>query len=258
MMPGILAIVQSRLSSDDPRRARVEAIAQSPESIGEPERETILDAVGVARQASIRENLRVRSFVNIVGWVAGCLAVAAVLVALMGAVFEDMVPLCFTPYRGLEVGGYVVVCPVAMNPDPKGGRDINESEASATTPADYLVIEIVGLVAAGIAAATTLRRIRGAVTPYNVPVVLALLKLPTGALTAVLGLLLMRGSFIPGLSALDSSAQIIAWATILGYSQQLFTRFVDTQAQSVLNAVSAPNAMPPPPSPPQGATSSAS
>lgn len=42
------------------------------------------------------------------------------------------------------------------------------------------------------------------------PVVLALLKLPTGALTAPLGLLLMRGGFVPGLSALDSPAQIIA------------------------------------------------
>ena len=63
---------------------------------------------------------------------------------------------------------------------------------------------------------------------------LALLKLPTGALTAVLGLVLMRGEFVPGLSALDSSAQIISWAVVLGYSQQLLTRFVDQRAQSVL------------------------
>jgi hypothetical protein len=65
----------------------------------------------------------------------------------------------------------------------------------------------------------------------------ALLKLPSGALTAVLGLLLMRGEFVPGLSALDSSAQIIAWAVIFGYSQQLFTRFVDERAKTVLDGV---------------------
>ncbi|MEN8655454.1 hypothetical protein ABCR94_33980 [Streptomyces sp. 21So2-11] len=67
-----------------------------------------------------------------------------------------------------------------------------------------------------------------------------MLKLPTGALTAPLGLLLMRGEFIPGLSALDSSAQIIAWAVIFGYAQPLFTRFVDNQAQAVLNSVGGP------------------
>ncbi|MFE5242727.1 MULTISPECIES: hypothetical protein [unclassified Streptomyces] len=69
---------------------------------------------------------------------------------------------------------------------------------------------------------------------------LALLKLPTGALTAVLGLLLMRGAFVPGLSALDSSAQIIGWAIIFGYSQQIFTRLVDRQGQAVLDAVGGP------------------
>ena len=35
-----------------------------------------------------------------------------------------------------------------------------------------------------------------------------------GALTAVLGLLFIRGGFVPGLSALDSSAQISAHAAI--------------------------------------------
>ena len=47
----------------------------------------------------------------------------------------------------------------------------------------------------------------------------------------------MRGGFVPGLSALDTSAQILAWALIFGYAQQLFTRLVDQQAHSVLDAV---------------------
>ncbi len=53
----------------------------------------------------------------------------------------------------------------------------------------------------------------------------------------MLGLLLMRGGFVPGLSALDTSAQILSWAIVFGYSQQLFTRMVDRQAQSVLDDV---------------------
>jgi hypothetical protein len=63
---------------------------------------------------------------------------------------------------------------------------------------------------------------------------LAVLKLPTGALTAFLGLLLISAGFVPGLSALDSSAQILSWAVVLGYSQELFTHLVDQQGQTVL------------------------
>jgi hypothetical protein len=61
--------------------------------------------------------------------------------------------------------------------------------------------------------------------------------------TGVLGdaiarhLLLMRGEFIPGLSALDSSAQIVSWAIVFGYAQQLFTQFVDRQGNTVLDSV---------------------
>ena len=104
-------------------------------------------------------------------------------------------------------------------------------------PTDLLLVEAVGATAAMVAAAASIRRIRGSSEPYGVPVALAALKLPTGALTAVLGLLLMRGEFIPGLSALDSSAQIISWAIVFGYAQQLFTRFVDEQGDNVLDHV---------------------
>src|SRR5688500_11686510 len=68
-------------------------------------------------------------------------------------------------------------------------------------------------------------------------VALAVLKLPTGALSSVLGLLLMRGGFVPGLTALDTTPQIIAWAVVLGASQQLVTGLVDRQAQTVLDSV---------------------
>ena len=53
-------------------------------------------------------------------------------------------------------------------------------------------------------------------------------------------LLLMRGQFVPGLSNLDTSAQIVAWAVVFGYAQQLFTRLVDERGQAVLQAVGGP------------------
>jgi hypothetical protein len=60
----------------------------------------------------------------------------------------------------------------------------------------------------------------------------------------------MRGQFVPGLSALDTSAQILAWALVFGYAQQLFTRLVDRQGQTVLESVRGADNSPASPSPP--------
>lgn len=35
----------------------------------------------------------------------------------------------------------------------------------------------------------------------------------------------------------DTPAQIVAWAALFGSAQQLFTRFIDQQANTVLNDV---------------------
>jgi len=72
---------------------------------------------------------------------------------------------------------------------------------------------------------------------YNVPFSLAMLKLPTGALTAVAGLLLMRADFVPGLSALDSSGQILGWALVFGIAQQFVTQVADNRAHALLEDV---------------------
>jgi CBS domain containing-hemolysin-like protein len=117
---------------------------------------------------------------------------------------------------------------------------VTDAIGSVTSRGDVALVMLLGLVAAGIAAAAALRRLEGTSTPFNLPCAAAVLKLPTGALTAVLGLVLMRGDFVPGLSALDNSAQILAWAALFGYAQELFTRFADARAQTVLGKVGTP------------------
>ena len=101
-------------------------------------------------------------------------------------------------------------------------------------PQDILLVEFVGLLAAALAAALAIRHVRGTSDPYSIPLALAFLKLPTGALTALLGLVLIRAGLVPGIDSLDSSAEVIAWALVFGYAQQLFTGVVDRQARSVL------------------------
>lgn len=70
-----------------------------------------------------------------------------------------------------------------------------------------------------------------------------LLKLPCGGLTALISLLLIRGQFVPGLSAIDTSEQILGYAVLFGFAQQLLTRLVDDKGREVLDRV--PNTEPP-------------
>jgi hypothetical protein len=65
----------------------------------------------------------------------------------------------------------------------------------------------------------------------------SLLKLPSGALLALVGLLFVRGGFVPDLSQLDSQPQVLAYAFLFGSAQQLVTRLIDRQAQDILTKV---------------------
>lgn len=227
-LPSVLAHVRAHLPATDPRRAQAEKIAASSGLLEEYDRERLIAAVRSASAESRRENMRVRSFRNVLLIASGILALIALGLAVLGAVRPEVLPLCFQP------GEEQVVCPSQQNPI---SGDIDEVIRNTVKGWDLPLVLLIGMTAGAVAAAAALRGVRGTSTPYSLPVTLAVLKLPTGALTAVLGLLLMRGQFVPGLSALDSAAQIIAWAIVFGYAQQLLTRFVDQQAHSVLDSV---------------------
>ena len=201
-----------------------------------------------------------RSFRNVLATTTVLMFVLVIGLAVVGWVRPTMIPLCFAPE---ESGEAVVVCPTAQSAPFSTSRadnsalqaeleavDIDNRLEEAAKPQDIMVVELIGLTAAAIAAAAAMRGIRGSSERLGVPISLVLLKLPTGAITAFLGLLLMRGQFVPGLSALDTSAQILAWALVFGYAQQLFTRLVDRQGQTVLDSVSNADNPQPTPSPP--------
>jgi hypothetical protein len=264
-MPCLLNHVQRHLPPTDARRQEFERIArrigiadpdhpspekeQGPDStkkedVVKSERRTIVNIVRAASSAALREHIRLGSFRNVVLITAMLMAVLAIGVALTGFFWPTLIPMCFAPQEG---GKVTVVCPTAQSEPfvPKGDptqkgvptRNINAVIQETAKPTDLIVIELVGLSAAAIATAAAIRRIKGSSERYGLPVSLAALKLPTGAITAFLGLLLMRGGFVPGLSALDTPAQILAWALVFGYAQELFTRLVDQQGQTILDNV---------------------
>ena len=148
----------------------------------------------------------------------------AVGLGLIGGLAPTTMPLCFTP----ETDGITtVVCPRAERPVGKADptTSLDPAVEATVTRGDVWVVELLGLLGAALVGAAALRKLGSTSTPYGVHVALAVFKLPTGAVTAVVGLLLMRAGFVPGLSALDSSAQILGWAVVFGIAQQLVTRF---------------------------------
>ena len=277
-MPCLLNHVQCHLPPKDPRRQEFERIAQklgikdpdhplaqkdkdsshaAKEAIVKDERRKIINIVRAASSAALREHVRLRSFRNVVVVTATLMLLLAIGVAITGFLHPTLIPLCFAPQ---EAGKVTIVCPTAQSEPfvplgetpqpPLPMQRIDNVVKKTAKPADLLVVELVGLTAAAIATAAAIRRIKGSSERYGLPVALAALKLPTGAITAFLGLLLMRGQFVPGLSALDTPAQILAWALVFGYAQQLFTRLVDQQGQTVLDNVRGADRPQPAPSPP--------
>lgn len=241
-MPSLVAHVQRHLPSTDTRRIAVEHLAgrlaepSAIDKLDEAERTQLIGAVRAASSQAGREQAAVRSFRNVLAVTTMVLIGLALAVAVVGFVSPTSIPLCFNPEEG---GEQLVVCPTGQSPlqPVPGERDIDNVVDETVRAADLATVEFVGLIAAAISAASGLRRLRGSTLPYGLPVTLAILKLPTGALTAFVGLLLMRGQFVPGLSALDSSAQILGWAALFGYAQQLLTRMVDQQASVVMDKV---------------------
>jgi hypothetical protein len=266
-MPSILQHVRCHLVRTDPRREELERIARrlglgvndgpvsaaadagnvvdERTSIIERDLGQIVVALRAASSAALREQVRLRSFRTVVLATTVIMGLLAIGIAVMGWIWPTLVPLCFAPQ---DSGSARVICPTRQSTPfktaPSGSQnqgkaatDIDDATAVTVTSRDLMVVELVGLTAAAVAGAATINGIRGSSERYGLPVAVAALKLPLGAVTAFLGLLLMRGQFVPGLSALDTSAQILAWALVFGYAQQLFTRFVDRQGQAVLDSV---------------------
>lgn len=272
-LPKIRTDIRNHLATMDPQRISFEQLVKDLEEIHttaekkrayvqQPHiREEIISASIAANMAYRREYARMLSFHRGLSVWSVVLLILGIGLGLWGVARPTDLAICFNPE-----GKNVVVCPSNESPlpatlaatgDGAGGTtseaDGKSSESVAADnravfdrdaviaqtagKADIFLLIFVGMVGAAITAASSFRKVGGTATPFNLAIALAFLKLPLGGLTAVFGLLLIRGGFFPGLSDLDSAPQIIAWAVIFGAAQQLFTSMVEKQAKRVQDQV---------------------
>jgi hypothetical protein len=244
----LVAHVQAHLPPAHPERVWVQdfvgmhgapngkAAAVDRTPITDDDRCALVEARRTASWAERREHARLRSFRTVVVLTTLALAIIAIGLGVLGARNPRLMPLCFAPQ-----GSGSVVCPTATAAagtatTPLAAADVARILRDTAAPADVAIVMVVGMVGAAVTGAAAIRRLRGTSSPVAVPLLLLVLKLPTGALTAFLGLILLHGNFVPGLSALDDSGQILAWAAIFGAAQQLVTGLVDKNAQAVLDS----------------------
>jgi hypothetical protein len=213
LVPSVVARAQATLDPDDPRRQEVDRLKED-ETTGDamcPVR--FKQAMRAGFQAEDQIHARIRALRNLV---VKCTALLFVLMAVMTwlvAYNPESMPLCFSP-------GASTICPSGDN---------------APKAEDVLIITGLGLLGGAVAAAFSIRRVQGIPTPYEIPIALAFFKLPLGAFTAVTGLMLLGGNFVPGFSQLDNQRQILAYALAFGYSQQLMSRLLDERVRAIVS-----------------------
>ncbi|HET8659966.1 MAG TPA: hypothetical protein VFM55_13330 [Micromonosporaceae bacterium] len=238
----VLARIGIVMGRTDPRRTAAEKALVSCRSLAG--RVALKQAMETAYDASDEEYTRLRNFRNILWGTAALVLVFLALMVVSVALRPDALPLCFSPDRTSSTGVAQDdrrVCPSGESVEPEeaavgtGGAQDGAETPREPAPIDLPIVAGIGAIGASLAALLAVRNLRGSSTPYSIPVALAMLKVPAGALTAVVGMLLLGGEFAPGLSNLDSQRQILAYALVFGYAQQALTGFVDNRAQSILN-----------------------
>ena len=184
-------------------------------------------AAMVMGEANREDDLRqseVRRFRNVLLGAFAGLFIVVILLAILGILRPKYFPLCLhTPTTSAQAGN------AQKNSCPTGG--------STPSSADLPLVLAIGAIGAVLAVAVYLSGLKPAGVRYALPVAQGLLKIPFGAITAMLGIIILSTqTSVPGI--LGSQAGLLTTAAVFGYSQQLFTRLIDQQCNDLLSAAS--------------------
>jgi hypothetical protein len=183
---------------------------------------TAFEALGAAFTAEDQQQGQVRRFRGVLLGTFGSLLVLAVILGVVGYLHPELIPLCLHSQGATGATRTKMICP---------------SGHSAPGKADLALVLCIGGVGATLAVARSLAGLSSAGVRYSLSVAQGLLKVSLGAITAVLGLLLLQTQTgLPGI--LGSQGGLLTSAVVFGYAQQLFTGIIDHRAASLMSAAS--------------------
>jgi hypothetical protein len=239
-IPDAVRRAKEALGPDDPTREVADALLRKlrTPAAGSTEHDDgqwvddFKKLVEVGHTAADRQRSRLRTFRNVL--LVGTMVTSLLLVAFVAvaALKPNLVPVCFVQEPSPDPPQPNVFCPTRSSADEVPGTGVETASGG-----DLFAVALLGLVGGALSAAVFIRDLYTNATPYNVSIPLAMLKLPAGAMTALAGIILLAGEFVPGFTAVDKQIQILAYALVFGFAQQLFTQVVDQRARRLVSNV---------------------
>jgi hypothetical protein len=176
-------------------------------------RSALATALRLIYEVSEGQQLRLLRFRRalIVGTIIlSLLAFAAVVI---GWISPEAIPICF------KSDNISQVCPSGNMPQR----------------IDVMLIAFFGCLGAAIPSTLSIRRLNPTIESYGIPIWLAVLQLPLGAITSIVGILLISSQFIPNFPTIDNPSRILSYAIFFGFAQLVVSRFIDQRAIRLMN-----------------------
>lgn len=211
-LPGLRARVAENLDDDDPRRIALEELRPG-ELPPTAERELVVDALRASFDRSDFAHAGSRALRNKLIAASAVLFLVNTLIGVIAFTHPGAIPMCVGSER------LPTVCPTGK----------------AASGWDVWLVQVLGAFGAVLSAVVLLLRRRPSLSPYVMIGYQATIKILLGAALAVIGVLALGAGVTTGLIGVASQAALLLWAVILGYSQQVATRLLDSYADRVMD-----------------------
>jgi hypothetical protein len=174
-------------------------------------RQTLKEIVDVIGQSSANQHYLVRTYRNLLFITAGGLLLLWLVFAFIGWRGPDFLSLCASNAT-------------LQPPCPSG---------SAPGAGDIFLLGFAGLVGGAVGALVLLLSVSISGGPFTLAVAQAVLKLPAGAIVALVGLFVLQHGIL-GILTPQSGSALVAWAIIFGVGQQALTQTIDKRADAIM------------------------
>lgn len=218
LLPSLIALCRDMLGPNNARvraaeRMRKEATTRH-DGLTHKERETIAALVHDAYTARGKKYAQTRGLRNrLLVLTAGAIFVLTLVIAA-AAIWNWQL----TPTATVAVNGSVATW--EDTPLPAG-------------VVAFLAVSLLGFVGAFLSGVRSVSRTASTCNPFSLSWWQSWLKLPVGALSAIVGVFALQSRAFPAVPA-TSWVELLMWAVAFGAAQQAVTRFVDSRVQGVI------------------------